>query len=178
MENASKALIMAAAVLIAILVLSLIVYLYSTFSQAQRDNIELMNNNQLIAFNGKYLAYDGRKDLTYYDIANIATMARKDNEDIEDIKKKIYVLFFKDGGGILHLSRLDRHYNDFISNLNNKDALIGSSSLIMQDGEPTTDLATGEKKDTRVLIKYRCDVIINPETGRVYEIRFNKTSDT
>ena len=72
MENASKALLMAAGILMGILVLSLIVYIYATFSDNTQKNIKQMELNYLTAFNSKYLSYDGREDLTYYDIANVA----------------------------------------------------------------------------------------------------------
>ena len=84
MENASKALLMAAGILMGILVLSLIVYIYATFSDNTQKNIKQMELNYLTAFNSKYLSYDGREDLTYYDIANVATMARNDNKNNEE----------------------------------------------------------------------------------------------
>ena len=165
MENASKALIMAAAALIAVLVVTLIVYLYSSFNQDKKENIELMNQTQLIAFNGKYLAYDGKEDLTYYDIANIATMARNDNKENEE---KISVILKPTNQ---NLSINDGNYSTFMQNLNNKDALDDSDSLIMKD-EEILDLLTGKSKRTRVLRKYRCVVSLNTVTGRVETVEF------
>jgi len=37
---------------------------------------------------------------------------------------------------------------------------------------PVHDTVTGETKDTRVLVKYRCVVLTNEETGRVDIVKF------
>jgi len=92
MENASKALLMAAGVLMGILVLSLIVYIYATFSDSTQKSMEQIKLNETVAFNSKYLAYDGREDLTCYDILNIANMAIKDNEDDEHPKVAVLIM--------------------------------------------------------------------------------------
>lgn len=170
MENASKALIMAAAVLIAILVLSLIVYLYSTFSQAKRDNIELMNNNQLIAFNGKYFAYDGRKDLTYYDIANIATMAKNDNKN-NDLNITVTI------GGSSTIDLASTGYKDMMNKLSSHSTIDDSSETnpeIMKPDEIDDPRGTG-KQPIKVLVNYTCNVNIG-DKGMISNINFTKNS--
>lgn len=194
MENASKALLMAAGILMGILVISLIVYIYATFSDSTQKNIKQMELNSLTAFNSKYLSYDGREDLTYYDIANVATMARNDNKNNEE---QVYVRLMK---GIMmpgatpsglyttevNLSNLDipsKSYDDFINRINNvedfDDSSDGSSSKskIMEDVS-TIDPATGETKTARVLVKYKCVVKISEKTGRVNEVNFYRLINT
>lgn len=92
MENASKALLMAAGVLMGILVLSLIVYIYATFSDSTQKNMQQLEENEIMAFNNKYLVYDGREDLTCYDILNVANMAIKDNEDDEHPQVAVLIM--------------------------------------------------------------------------------------
>jgi|GEM_PF-1656228 len=188
MENASKALLMAAGILMGILVLSLIVYIYATFSDNTQKNIKQMELNYLTAFNSKYLSYDGREDLTYYDIANVATMARNDNKNNEE---QIYVQLMRnrmspgvtppDSLPLYNLSNITNarstsQYNEFINRINNVEDFDDSSQIM--ENVSTTDLATGETKPARVLVKYKCVVKISEETGRVYEVNFYRLINT
>ena len=75
MENASKALIIAGSVLLSILVLSLIAYLYVYFGAQVNDYNETIRQNQLTKYNAQYTVYDGRKDLTVYDVVSIISTA-------------------------------------------------------------------------------------------------------
>ena len=61
MENASKALIIAAEVLIGVMVLTLGVYLYVSFSQTANEVVEKTAEQQLIQFNTQYTVYEDRK---------------------------------------------------------------------------------------------------------------------
>lgn len=156
MENASKALIMAAGVLIAVLVLTLIVYLYSTFSETKRANIEQLNKTQLESFNGKYIAYDGRTDLTYYDIYNVTLMAEKDNIIVQIGNKKISI-------------EPKSEYTSIKNKLENVEKISGNNE-IMTEFTDETDLGTNEYKELK---KYKCTVKLDGNTGRVSRIIFN-----
>jgi hypothetical protein len=172
MENASKALIMAAAVLIAVLVVSLIVYLVATFNQAKKNNAEALNNEQLAAFNSKYLTYDNRTDLTYYDIANIVTMARNDNkdnsEDSED-SGKIYVYIEPDLSNDL---TDDANYNRLMNKFNKHTYLDNESDGILKEGTVIDASGRFPEEPTKEFIKYKCSVIMNDT--RVSSIKFSK----
>ena len=88
MENASKALIMAAEILIGVMIISLGVYLfnvYSTYSSSQYSEIE---NTQIEQLNAKFLKYygdqyvNGTKETikcTIHDIVGVANLARETN---------------------------------------------------------------------------------------------------
>ena len=71
MENASKALLMAGGVLIGILVLSLAVYLYTSFSNTFAQVNERNETQQIIKFNNQFSKYINRTDLTIYDIITV-----------------------------------------------------------------------------------------------------------
>lgn len=164
MENASKALLMAAAVLIAILVLTLIVYLSANFSAIKADNVERMNQQSLEAFNGKYLTYDGRTDLTYYDIVNITTMAQKDNKN--------------EGSNIsVKIGKVDITNDDIKEEFKNKDYIDdsgkGINAKIMEE-KNVEDIATGGKKSVKALINYSCEVKISSNSGMVEKVTFKK----
>ena len=71
MENASKALLMAAGVLIGVLILSLAIYLFVSFGQTSAEINEKNRKQQIVQFNSQYTVYLGRDDITIYDIRTI-----------------------------------------------------------------------------------------------------------
>ena len=80
MENASKALLMAAGVLMGVVILSLAAYLFVTFSSSADDVKSEIANNQLNKFNSQFLAYEQREDLTVYDILTAVNLAENNNK--------------------------------------------------------------------------------------------------
>ena len=74
MENATKALLMAAGVLIGIVILSLGVYLYGTIGNYVQMSQEEMNNQALIKFNTQFYNYTAieNQKYTFQDIITIA----------------------------------------------------------------------------------------------------------
>lgn len=96
MENASKALIIAAEILIGVILISifvLIYYAWGNFSGNINSNIE---NNKIKEFNAQFVAYNGRTDLTSHDIVSIVSLANEYNLGIEDDSYKIKI----EGNGI------------------------------------------------------------------------------
>jgi len=83
MENASKALLMAAGVLIALIILSIGVYLYSIFSNNAQEIASQLEEDRLNQFNSQFTSYIGKDDLTIYDIIDIANLAKANNEKYE-----------------------------------------------------------------------------------------------
>ena len=94
MENSSKALLIAGGVLIAVLILSLFVYLYLTmhnFSNEYNSNIDIQ---KLQAFNAQFEVYN-RENLTAQDIVTVANMAdeyNNKNDILETNDKYISVI--------------------------------------------------------------------------------------
>lgn len=84
MENASKALLMAAGVLIGLLLLTLAVYLFTTFGANAREIRNEINSAQLTEFNAKFNVYADRKDITIYNIISLANLAKENNEYHKD----------------------------------------------------------------------------------------------
>lgn len=79
MENASKALLMAGGLLIGILVLSLIAYLFVYFGNQSQDFRDDMYLKQLTKYNAQYTVYDGRSNLTVYDVVTAINIAYENN---------------------------------------------------------------------------------------------------
>lgn len=89
MENASKALMISAEVLIGIILASLMVFLYVTMSSWGRGIEENINIKEVYEFNAKFTVYDQREDLTAQDVVSIINLAKNYNEKYEGIDFKI-----------------------------------------------------------------------------------------
>ena len=96
MENASKALLIAGGVLLAILVLTLYMYIYTKMANDTSEIYSALNHPETSKFNQKFLNYEGRGTrvildaqgnstfdyLTIQDVVTIVNMA-KDNNDAQ-----------------------------------------------------------------------------------------------
>ena len=82
MENASKALLMAASVLIGILVISLAVYLFVSFGSTSAEIHKQNAAQQISQFNSQFTAYEQKK-CTIYEVVSIASLARENNSYYE-----------------------------------------------------------------------------------------------
>ena len=90
MENASKALIMAGTILIAILVLTVGVYIFINFSEFSKSNEERQAKQELIMENNKFLKYDERKDLKAQDMKSLTNLVKEyNNKCLEEDKISI-----------------------------------------------------------------------------------------
>ena len=87
MENASKALIMAAEILIGIMIISLGVYLFATYSKTSKEIYDQQYEQQIIQFNTKYTNYIDNENLTIYDVRTIASYAKRDNENLSELDR-------------------------------------------------------------------------------------------
>lgn len=102
MENASKALIMAASVLLGVMIISFAVYLFSIFASQSSDIAGEMTENRAIEYNTRFTKYYGRQQrdnpygaepdgtmkeydgpilCTVQDVISLAKLARNINND-------------------------------------------------------------------------------------------------
>lgn len=79
MENASKALLMAAGVLIGILILSLAVYLFVSFGTTSAELHKQIDQNRINEFNSQFTVYEEKDDVTIYDVVTVANLATENN---------------------------------------------------------------------------------------------------
>ena len=82
MENASKALLIAGGVLIAILIISVLVVTINIINSNQKTREEALATEQLVEFNQKYEAYN-KKALRGTDIITLMKMAIENNNKME-----------------------------------------------------------------------------------------------
>lgn len=165
MENASKALLMAAAILIGVVILSLAVYLYTSFSSSTAEMQHQMELDQINNFNSRFLAYDGKEDLTIYDIITVANLAEESNKNYQVYGEGLqdasfYVAVFKGSD------------NGQKKGFENYTSSNPSIEYYLRNGEMQEVQENGQK--VLRLTKYRCDVKINDNTGRVNKVIFTK----
>lgn len=93
MENASKALIMAAGVLLGVMILALGAFLINMMISYTSDTQKKMDSQILAAFNQQFLKYSSSREITTHDIVGIANFARTNNEkyDVTEGRGSFYV---------------------------------------------------------------------------------------
>lgn len=165
MENAVKALYIAAGVLIAVLVLSLAVVLYSSLQSYVENSHKQIKNNDISSFNTKYLNYInyvGGKlqfELTPQDIVTVANMAYENNikynSDPAQWDANENSLYVKVTCVGLTWGEVD---------WNNRERLDTRINELM--------ISILEHKPERKYYCYAEDVDISSKTGQVYSINF------
>lgn len=113
MENASKALIMAAGVLIGILIISLAVYLFVDFGSTSAEINAQNDEKQINQFNSKFTSY-ADKELTIYDVITVVNYAKENNKYYEGLVE--YQITVMLGTNDNLTNRNEKYLNDLISN--------------------------------------------------------------
>ena len=151
MENASKALLMAASVLIGTIILTMAVYLYASFSGSAQEIGKQMEEGQVQQFNNKFTSYvDKSGTLTIYDVVTVANLAKDNNGYYgltEPNDNNFYIQVNCNGIG----DKLER-----MSNLDN--------------------LLYSQKDSYSQLYRYNCEVKYNSNTGRVNIVNFTRSN--
>lgn len=83
MENASKALLMAGGLLIGIMVVSIFVYVFSSYSTRSAQIDEKIHAYELTQQTNKYLKYTGSDTNSIYDVVTAANQAMDDNKNLK-----------------------------------------------------------------------------------------------
>ena len=158
MENASKALLMAGGVLIGILVLSLAVYLFATFGADSRRIQAQIDERQLTQYNAQYTIYDGRSDITIYDIISVANLAKENNDyynSFSDYESEYKVTVSLAGIGADSAT-------EFQDKENKQEYLKEYSKIEENNGE--------------LIYRFNCSNITYHSNGKVKSIKFQKNT--
>ena len=165
MENATKALIMAATILISIVVISLGLYLAATLSSFSAQVNEETRQKQISEFNGQFSKYEGREDLTIHDIITIANLAKENNDYYELTSTDVQ----KAGNGntlYIQVNVQKTANNQTHPNFEEKSRQFAQN----KNGEMTAEINSNGG-----LKKYKCaQVLISETTERVYYILFTE----
>lgn len=161
MENASRALLIAASVLIGIMILTLAVYLIMNFGGTSAQIEKQAKQNQINQFNSQFTVFDQRTNLTIYDVVTMANLATENN-----VKKELIA------------------NNQNINNPNTLYITVYLKGKRIEKGSGETDLqsyATNILQDINQiqpnteLKKYTAKVAISQITGLVYKIEIIET---
>ena len=79
MENATKALLMAAGVLIAILIISMFVLVLQKTGSISKTYDSTVSAEEITIFNSNFTQYVGRDNLTIHDVITICNFAKDNN---------------------------------------------------------------------------------------------------
>ena len=158
MENASKALIMVAGVLIGIMILSLAVYLFATFGATSAEMHGQIEQDRINQFNAQFTLYEGKEDITIYDIITVVNLARDSNES--------YTLTeAKDSNYYITVNAALQRGNE--NNLEKKDSQY-LQNLIQDEtrAENLVDYVDENGVSYKGLYTYNCNVEINENTRK------------
>lgn len=162
MENASKALIMSASILIGIIILSIATYLFTAFGGSSKEIQQQVDARVIAEFNNNFLKYQGSEKCTIHDIVNLAKFAKKTNEQLgytaSDYQEPFYIQVILIGNGRKELTQFTEQ--QLIKLLNDDSVAKDASGNLIGS-----------------LQYYKCEEVRfdNPEqTNRVSKIIFRK----
>ena len=97
MENASKALIMAAEILIGIIILSIGAYLFSNAAQLPKNYNDNLQSQHTAAFNKEFEKFN-TNNVSAQDIVTCVNLAEQNNRDYEnDVNSMYYITIYLNG---------------------------------------------------------------------------------
>lgn len=145
MENATKAMLIAAGVLIGVMILSLGVALFSELQAYVESSHERMRFNEQNAFNSQFAKYEDSTS-TIQDVVTAANLAYQNNVD----------------------------YNADESERGNDSTLYVAVYLDKTSIESTINEENVNLLSENLDKKYTCTVIYSQATGRIYELYFSQ----
>ncbi len=93
MENATKALLIAGGILIAMLVISIGILIFMNYREAGTEIALRISTTQIQKFNSNFTKFEGREDITIQEIVSLANFVKdyneKNNTDIKVIVRGI-----------------------------------------------------------------------------------------
>lgn len=155
MENASKALLIAAEVLIGVIVLSIFAYVFQkvgSFAESYQNNAE---QKKIVAFNTQYIKYvTGTGKYIYSeDVVTLTEQVLNWNQTTVIDSEKIRLIILDERGGLLYSTQTQINYKF-------------DRTTFLDDYKLRGDPSHANEKE----YKFSCDVGINSSSGRVDEI--------
>lgn len=160
MENAARALTMAAGVLIGIMIISIAVYLFTSLGNTSSEIYSKVEQTKIDKFNSQFLKYYRLDTCTAHDIVSIANLAKNSNEYYE----------LEEGSGYNYYVNVSvKGYIDSKGSKNEED-----NFEKLDDAKYTEFIKNNSTNEEKSEIKYfTCTKISQSNiTGRVYQITF------
>ena len=186
MENASKALMIAAEVLIGIMVLGLLVVVATMFANFSRNMNKKIAADEVLIYNNHYTQFNGRVDITAQEIATTINFAKKNNDNYEISRtntenSNFYTTVFIKNDNFFNNSSYIRNnimYNNWISFNNTvRDFVKANNMKLYSCNVQNVTPNPGDSKKIRTTRKpLGSDITLNNETGRVEKIIFIETN--
>lgn len=128
MDNASKAIIMAGAIMVAVAIVSLGVYLLNLNTDDVQESIRRLEQSEVIKYNEKYNLLEGYGRTASQARQMIQLIDRHNSMD-DEIETYGYVELKSDTGYITQENQLDpaRRYDILITNYDDRNVIIGVS---------------------------------------------------
>lgn len=160
MENAARALTMAAGVLIGIMIISIAVYLFTSLGNTSSEIYSKVEQTKIDKFNSQFLKYYRLDTCTAHDIVSIANLAKNSNEYYE----------LEEGSGYNYYVNVS--VMDYIDNNGSKKKEAHFEKL--NAAKYTEFIENNSTNEEKSEIKYfTCTEILQSNiTGRVYQITF------
>lgn len=166
MENASRALMMAAGVLIGLMILSLAVYLITSFGAASAEAHKTNEQNRINEFNTQFTQYEGRQDITIHDIVTVVNLARSNNETYGLVGQTDSNYYIRVRAKV----RLALYEN--METISSEDL----NEAVKYELQNFAEYEDSDKNKYTGLPLYNCSVTINPNTERVNFIEFTQVN--
>ena len=174
MDNASKALLMAAGVLIGLMILSLAVFLFANFGAASAEAHRQNEANQINKFNSQFTKYQGRTDITIHDIVTAANLAKSNNETYGLTTSEPSNLYITVNAKTTKgtQNNLEKEETSYLNELVQYELQHLKTEV---DSEETDE--NGQPIEYATLPKYSCKVEISTITERVFLVKFELIND-
>lgn len=170
MENASRALLMAAGVLVGVLLLSLAVYLFTIFGNFGSDMTTQMNEKNVSEFNAQFIKYQSYQDdnrewqnlCRAQDVVTIANLAKENNAQYDYTTND-------ENTGYYYVRVIVKNVSRSYSKDNFETADLDEYTQFLKD-------YSGSEQDGSFNVTYfKCtDIKTNPNSKRVCSVTFEK----
>lgn len=172
MENASKALLMAASVLIGLLILSLAVYLFASFASTSAELHKENAQKQVDQFNSQFTSLVGKEGLTIYDVVSTANLATETNIYYEYPKRNAIPNFREVKDSYVSVRFVNHSFSGYTGTIekgygeNTKNITNYYNELIQLDLAQMQSKIDENGTTYQALTEYECDVKISPITRK------------
>lgn len=176
MENASKALIMAAEILVGVMIVCVGVYLFNLFANYSSNEYEKIEATQVSEFNAQFLIFYGENkdgkpiECTIHNIVSLANLAQKNNikyELVDEVTKGGKTSYVKKSGISIDNSL---YVQIDLGNIKNLELKSNSDLVALIKDNDLTYSATGEKNEQKL---YKCTVCETRGEGkRINYVKF------
>ena len=186
MENASKALMIAAEVLLGIMVLGLLIVVATMFANFSRNMNKKIAADEVLIYNNHYTQFSGRVDITAQEIATTINFAKKNNDNYELSRtnsehSNFYTTVFIEGqnffNSLIYIKN-NNQYKNWITFNTKVRKFIKENNMQLYSCNVESVTVSGKNIKTKMMSETDPNrgIVLNSETGRVQKIVFKKTN--